>query len=331
MKRFLKGKAIKVISVISVVVMLLFGVATIVSRAMFNRSLMASVATVFMKCTKNDASYDDEVARFEKMKTTYEEVYSLPKSVQFDTNWEVRDEAGMQTYYLNLDAKSGKTVFFIHGGGYVSQPNQQHWEFLNKLIKKTDCSVIAPIYPLAPYHTYEEAYERIESLYLEWKKANPDQTVIFMGDSAGGGLALGVTMDLRDGGKELPDKMVLISPWVDISMKNPDIANYEDDDAILAVEPLKAAAHFWMGEAGETNPKVSPIYGKFNSLPDTFIIQGNKDLFYPDVMKFSDMLKENKVNVSLEIGNGLGHVYPIWPIPEANKTIDAIMAFIKTI
>lgn len=44
-----------------------------------------------------------------------------------------------------------------------------------------------------------------------------------MGDSAGGGLALGLVLALREQGKSraMPKEVVVYSPWTDLTMSNP--------------------------------------------------------------------------------------------------------------
>ena len=46
----------------------------------------------------------------------------------------------------------------------------------------------------------------------------PPENIVFVGDSAGGGLCLATMMYLRDEGYPLPSGAILMSPWVDLTM-----------------------------------------------------------------------------------------------------------------
>ena len=299
-----------------------------ISHLRYHRSMVASIMTIVMRMTKNNASYEEELARFEAMVNAGEEQYALPASVRFDAPWTEEDVNGMKTYFMNRDTKSDLTILFIHGEGCVSQPSAQHWQYLNKFVKRLDAEVIAPIYPLAPYHTYEETYEKLIDLYTAWIRNHENRTLMIMGDSAGGGLAIGLIQRLNARGIDTPSKAVLISPWVDFTLENPDIANYEKADAILAVGPLKAAAQVWAGDTDVSDGKISVTNGDLSQFPETMIIQGTADIFYPDVMAFAWKLEAKGRRVQTLIGKNLCHVYPIMPMPEAKAAIDAICAFI---
>lgn len=277
-----------------------------------------------MKLGKNNATYEESIAQLEEMKKKNEESYILPKSA---IGWTKKTEDNMDTYYLNSN-DSNLSIFFIHGGACVSQASEQHWLFMQKVSKQLNAEIIAPIYPLAPYHTYEEVYEKLINLYASWKQTHPDRKAVFMGDSAGGGIVLGLALRLRDIDIQNASQIVLISPWVDFTMTNPDISYYEKKDGMLSVGSLKAAATIWAGETDTADPRISAINANLSGLPDMLIIQGTAELFYPDVMLFWEKAKHAGISVKMIVGENLPHVYPILSIPESKKAINEICSFI---
>ena len=70
--------------------------------------------------------------------------------------------------------------------------------------------------------------------------------MILMGDSAGGGLSLAVTEQLKADGIRLPDELILLSPWVDVSMENEQIPKYESRDPFLSIQPLLIAGMIYL-------------------------------------------------------------------------------------
>ena len=135
-------------------------------------------------------------------------------------------------FYANEDSKSGITLIYLHGGAYFMDFTNNHWKLLKKLVDGADVRLIAPAYRLVPFATYREAFDLVVPLYREYREAHPDQKVILMGDSAGGGLSIAVTEQLKADGIRLPDELVLLSPWVDIAMDNEQIPKYESRDPL---------------------------------------------------------------------------------------------------
>ncbi len=89
------------------------------------------------------------------------------------------------------ESKSDLIILYFHGGAYMSNLLKEHWNLIEKLIIKTDAALVVPDYPLAPEAGCKEAYDFIEHLFTGLITDYPARRIIFMGDSAGGGLALG--------------------------------------------------------------------------------------------------------------------------------------------
>ena len=150
-----------------------------------------------------------------------------------------------------------------------------------------------------------------------------------MGDSAGGGLALGLSLYFAKKKLPVPDKLILLSPWIDLKMDNPKIEEYLDIDPMLKIDELRVDAAYWANGKNLKDYRLSPIYGDLSVLKDVTVFCGTHEIFYPDMLRFMDKLKENKVKHKLYVGEGLNHVYPAFPIPEADEAIEKIARIIK--
>ena len=96
-----------------------------------------------------------------------------------------------------------------------------------------------------------------------------------IGDSAGGNLALAVAEYMVAHGDPVPASMVLLSPWLDVGMTNPNIAFVQDP--LLPVGPGQLIGKEWAGNLSVTNPEVSPLYGSLSGLPRTYVYSGSMD------------------------------------------------------
>ena len=239
-----------------------------------------------------------------------------------------KQKYNLQLFYMNVESDSDTLVIYLHGGAYVQEMLVFHWLMLDKITSVSKSKFIIPDYPLAPFSDFKDCYKKMTKFYKKVLEYYPDKKIIFMGDSAGGGLCIGLSMYFAKQGLRQPDKLILLSPWVDLQMDNPEINNYIKDDPMLKYKELKVDARYWANGTRLNDYRLSPIYGDVSCLKDVTIFVGTHEFFYPDIMKFADRLKENKVRNKLYIGEGLNHVYPVFPIPEAKEAIRTIQKII---
>ena len=193
-----------------------------------------------------------------------------------------------------------------------------HWQLMEKLVHETNALVIAPAYRLAPFATYREAYDLIVPLYRKYRETYPEKKIIVMGDSAGGGFSLALTEYLKAEGIRLPDELVLFSPWVDVSMENEEIPTYQEIDPFLFSESLPPVAKRWAGGLDLHDWRISPIYGDLTGIRNVTVFVGTDEIIYPDATKMFRMLDQDVTN-ELIVGEGMNHVYPLFPIKEAES------------
>ena len=223
---------------------------------------------------------------------------------------------------IHADTNSKYIVFYIHGGGYVESFSFVHWRLIKKIVKKTNARVITFGYRLAPYASYKEAYDLIIPVYTKIVEENSDKKIIVMGDSAGGGLALGIIEHVRNQVKD-PDETILLSPWVDMAMDNPDLVEYEKIDGWLTMTPLSKVTKYWVKDLDVKDYRVSPIYGEYHDLKNVTVFIGEEELLYPDLIKLCDGLEDSSKQVYF--GSGLKHVFPLLPVKEAKPDVEIIL------
>lgn len=254
-----------------------------------------------------------------------DETYELPKMV-YRTKAKSKQMFGCQMVMFNESTTTENLIVYLHGGAYVSEIENLHIIFCDKLAEKANATVFAPIYPLAPNHTFEETYEIVENLYELLLKFNKPITI--MGDSAGGGLSAAFCEYLAANEITQPEHLILISPWVDVSMSG-DYDDYMDIDPMLGVDGLIEMGKAWAGDLDTKDYRVSPLYGNIEKLPQTAIFVGTHEIFYPDIVNFYNKLKENDIDVELNVGEELSHVYPLYPmVPESKEAFNHIVEII---
>lgn len=290
----------------------------------YGRTIMATVAE---KVLASNKVIDSNVpAAFRKL-TDASEAPVTVKTSDFDQRAEQKDFEGMPVLYVNGDAAYKHVIFYIHGGYYVYQMGSEQTTLINRLTRQTNSLAVIPMYKLAPFQTAENGHDLMLRLYEQVCAENADKKIILMGDSAGGGYSLALAENLIKHGMAQPDELILLSPWVDVTMSNPDIADFTDADPMLTVTMGRMSGEAWAGSLSTDDWLVSPIYGDLSQLKNVSIFVGTRELFYPDDTLLYEKLKGNP-NVKLYIGKGQNHVYPVYPTLEgrmATKTISEIV------
>ena len=255
--------------------------------------------------------------------------YNLPLFWKLQENIEGIDAHDMQLFYMNVESQSNSLIIYLHGGAYVSEILPVHWLMLDKITKMVDATFIIPDYPLAPYADYKDCYEKLTVFYKKVLQYYPDRKIILMGDSAGGGLAAGFAMHLKELNLPVPEKLILLSPWIDLVMDNPEIDDYIKNDPLLKKDELRVDAQYWANGTDLRDYRISPTYGDVSALTDVTLFAGTHEFFYPDIVKFKNKLDAAGIPNRIYVGQELDHVYPAFPIPEADEAISIISEIIN--
>ncbi|WP_275689194.1 alpha/beta hydrolase [Liquorilactobacillus mali] len=151
--------------------------------------------------------------------------YSIPNKVQnyLDFKW-----LDIEMQVLKRDSivtPEKKVIFYLHGGSYWYQPFDLQYRFIARLADRVGASVVMPIYPKAPAHDANDALSMVMKSYQELLATNgvEAENIILFGDSAGGGLAVSLVEQLRNAQIDLPKQVILLSPWLDVSLENSEI------------------------------------------------------------------------------------------------------------
>jgi len=224
----------------------------------------------------------------------------------------------------------GRHLLFFHGGSYVLEASVFHRRLIQILVKRYHMTVSFVDYPLAPENTFETTKAMALASYQETVKTYPDHTFFLFGDSAGGGLALALLQVLSEEGVlPFPKKTVLCSPWLDLSLQNKQIPDYEESDPVLSIEGLQYAAQLYSGGKDLSNSFLSPLFGTMDGLGEILLYVGTHEILLPDCMALQEKIKKAKnSSLSLVLGEELMHDWVLFPSKEARKVPPQIDKFL---
>lgn len=237
---------------------------------------------------------------------------------------------GREVITLSPQNPSGKEIIFTHGGAYVNPILRDHWRIIHWLMRATGARITVPDYGLAPEHTATEGYALLDEVYARVTRRASSQNIFLIGDSAGAGLALGQAIRIRDRGQEGPAAVFLFSPWLDVTMSNPEIQKMLHLDPMLAPAGLILAGQYWAGDIPVEDPIISPISADLAGLPPLYLYQGGRDIFLPDAKKLDQKAKAAGAPLELRIYPDGFHVYMAAPwTPEARETLNHVASIVR--
>jgi acetyl esterase/lipase len=210
-------------------------------------------------------------------------------------------------------------VYYLHGGAFVLGLNSLYYSMIGRLAKISKAKIVAPDYPLPPEHNVNEIHEWVKSSYIETIAKHNPNNIIIMGDSAGGNLAIALVDWIMTSELRKPSNLILLSPWVDLELKNPKLEANPSEQLLNKKDIQKAAIRFANG-LDLKEPLISPLYHNNLKLPKTTIFSGDLDLLHDDIVRFS---KKNP-KITLKITNHMPHVHMIMPTKEAKITLKQI-------
>lgn len=207
------------------------------------------------------------------------------------------------------DKVTDLTILYFHGGSYMAEANDYHWEFIQKIAADVNATVIMPDYPLSPKDNYKDVFDFVEPLYNKVLEKVDVSKLIVMGDSAGGGLALALEEKLSQEEVIMPKKTILISPWLDVRLENPRIDEVQEKDEQLNKDTLKLAGAVYSDN--EDNYLVNPIDGDMSKLNNITIFTGTNDILNPDTHVLQERAKEQGLTIELKEYEDAGHIWMI--------------------
>ena len=206
-------------------------------------------------------------------------------------------------------------VVYFHGGGFVIADLDVYDGGPRGVSKMADVIVVSVHYRQAPEHHFPAAHDDALAAY-RWVLENAQtirgdpQKVAVMGESAGGNLAIGVSMMARDAGLAAPKHQVLVYPVAGVDMDNESYV--ENADAKPLNKPMMKwfVKHIFANEADAQDPRINIVEkANLSGLPSTTVICAEIDPLRTEGELLAEKLEQAGVDVRHKTFNGSTHEF----------------------
>jgi acetyl esterase/lipase len=228
-----------------------------------------------------------------------------------------------------------RTVLYLHGGGYVSgSPPERYLPLAAAVALAANAVVHVVDYRLAPQAPFPGAFNDCLQAYdrLVTQGGADPRTLVVLGDSAGGNLAVAVTAAARDRGLALPACIAAISPLADLTFSGASIEERKHLDPLVTREMLDATVADYLAGADPLDPRCSAIFADMHGFPPMLIQVGENEILYDDAIRIRDAAIAAGVNVAFESWRHGIHVWPVFisaGLPESAAAIERLATFFK--
>ncbi|MFF3574548.1 alpha/beta hydrolase [Nocardia jiangxiensis] len=275
----------------------------------------------------------DSDMRLPALRAMFEELHTLasePVGVSYEEGMAGSCRA---LWCIPVDAASDRVLLYFHGGGFVTNSADSHRKMAAHLAKAAGVRALVLDYRRAPEHPCPAQLEDAVSTY-RWllEQGYAARHIASVGDSAGGNLATGAVLALRNNGIELPAAIVAISPAYDVDGRSRNVDSDARNDAILTKVKSLGLVSLYLGERGSaTDPLVNPLYADLTGLPPIYLSCGTHETLRDDAVRFAALAEKAGVSATLDVNRGMQHVhtYMAGRAPEADATIAAIGGWLR--
>ena len=228
-------------------------------------------------------------------------------------------------------AVPGRTLLYFHGGGFLAGSPESHRALIGRLAEIGEAEAFAVRYRLAPDCVFPAAVRDGIDAYrgLIASGVSPSG-VILAGDGSGGGLAFSVGLAIRNAGLAMPAGIVALSPWADLSLSGWSLLANQKSDGALDWETLFQCARHYLRKTNPSDPYASPVFANLKDFPPIMVHAGAQEILRDDASKLGDRAADAQTQVSVEIYDGMGHLFQLENTNEAKVSLQRIGQFIRS-
>jgi acetyl esterase/lipase len=213
-------------------------------------------------------------------------------------------------------------VFYVHGGSFVADRSPRITQLVARFAATAEARVFAPSYRLAPEHPCPAAIDDIVAAWAWFHATYPGEPVVALAESAGAAILMSALQRVRAEGMPMPSAIVLLSPWVDLSLQSWSVTAA----SLLGTTPhtmesLSVFARFYLNGLSTTDPVGSPIFGSFDGFPPALIHASKGDILYDDAVRLAEKMRDAGSDLTVRLWTEETHVWERTHTAKAKQSI----------
>ena len=244
---------------------------------------------------------------------------------------------GIKVYWITpnkiAEAHKDHIMLYVHGGAYVFGGGDASVSEAAIIANSSGITALSIDYRMPPDYPFPQAIDDTVRVYREILKEYKPSAIALGGTSAGGGLALATTHQLKSLGLPVTGAIYAGTPWADLTKTGDTMFTNEGLDRVLVTYhgTLEGAALLYANDQDLKSPLLSPVYGDFVNFPPTILVTGTRDMFLSDTARTHQKIRASGGTADLLVFEGLSHAGYLFDLasPESRQTYQEISDFLK--
>lgn len=227
-------------------------------------------------------------------------------------------------------------LLYLHAGAFIAGSARANASAVLPTCHLSGCEAIAVDYSLAPEATYPTQAEEIEAVYRALiAEGRRPESIIIIGDSAGGALVLSSIYRWRRLGLPMPAGAVLLSPFLDAEAASDTHHTLRGRDPLFSShgrESCHECFRLYAGKHDVSDPEISPLNGDPAGLPPVLVHVGTREIMLGEAARFAEKARRAGVDTTLRVFDGMFHLFhQHWGLAEVKIAHQDIAAFIARV
>lgn len=284
-------------------------------KIIYSMLLLSLLSCTSLTLNTLDVLSNDIILDKDRFLRNITKAYELIDTVDASYGYTLQPYKYKNVVFYNYKKNNSKNALIMfHGGAFVIHNVQSIYYSMHEDIlenTKKDYEILLVDLKGEKYPSQSIELETVLQYAL-----NKYEKVVVMGDSSGGNVVLSTLLKRRDEGKKLPDAVVLISPWTDLTNKVASRKTKFYSDVIFWEKyPKLMLDNPYIKEVdNKYHPYVSPIYGDYKNFPKTLIQCGGRELLLDDSVVVYNKMKKAGVDAKLEIYEEMIHDFQLFTV-----------------
>lgn len=255
--------------------------------------------------------------------------FPVDESYSFDA----KSIGGVSGLWMEASKKSDKVLFYVHGGALLVGDTFGYRGLSGNLAHAAGIHMFSIDYRLAPESTFPAAHDDVLAAYKGLiNEGFAAENIVVAGDSAGGGLALSLLLDIKENGLSQPGAAVVLSPWADLTHSGETMITKKEIDNSLTQEGLQSGADQYLNGHSASDPRVSPLFGDFSGFPPLLIEVGADEILLDDSVRVAEKASAADVDVTLHVWPDMPHDWSLFAfmLSEGRDMIEEVGSWINS-
>jgi len=234
------------------------------------------------------------------------------------------------------ETNSKKAILYFHGGGFCLCSINTHRKLASQVALASKTRLFIFEYRRTPEFVYPaQVHDGIDAFEFLISQNFKPKDIVFVGDSAGGHLAISVPLHIlrssdQQGDDFLPAAVGAMSPWVDLTLTAESFTKNFKTDFLPSRKSMAYHSEIYHGDRDANDWRISPVFGDYTGFPAMYIQASETEQLIDDSTLLASTARKSGVYVKFDTWKNQPHVFQAFGGSAAKDAIDKMGIWVQS-